>query len=460
MNWKRILVAVVVIVLLAAGGYFIYNQFISPEPEESGTDAAATAAVDPIEIGLVSANGEIVPLRNARLSFESSGQVSETLVEEGTEVQEGDPIVRLDATDQEIALVQAQAALETAKAAKQTAEAGLVAAQSGAQAAEVGVSAAEVSLSLVEAEPTEAEIALQEAAVAVAESAITQASASQGVVLQGPTASQIQAAEAQLAAAEAQLLPVREALDVLRRDDSPDEDELRRAQQNYNAAAANVAAAQAALEEAQAGATSGQRTAAFGNVSAAQAQRDAAQAQLDLLLSGAREEEITAAEAGVEQAEAALQEALLAVADAESAVQQADAGILQAEAAVASAEDALQRMIMNAPFSGIVADIAVEKGEVVTSGIPVVTMGDFSAWLVETTDLREQDVVELEIGDPVEVTVDAIPGEVLNGTIREISQVATFDRNDVTYKVTIDLDNPDQLPLRWGMTVFVNVDVE
>ena len=73
-------------------------------------------------------------------------------------------------------------------------------------------------------------------------------------------------------------VPVREALDVLRRDDSPDEDALLLAQQNYNAAVANVAAAQAAVDEARAGANSGQRTAAFGGVSAATAQRDAAQA--------------------------------------------------------------------------------------------------------------------------------------------------------------------------------------
>jgi HlyD family secretion protein len=460
MNWKRLLLGVVVVLVLAAGGYFIYNQFFAQEPEAEDTSTAADAAVEPIDLALVSANGEIVPLRDATLSFQTGGQIVELLAERSMPVSAGDPILRLDVTDQEIALVQANAALETAMAAKTTAEAGLEAAKIGAQAAEVGVDAAEVALALVAADPTESEIALQEAGIAIAEAGITQASANQSVVLQGPTSSQIQSAEAALSAAEAQLLPVREALDVLRREDNPDEDEFRRAQQNYNAAAANVAAAQAALDEARAGATSGQRTAAFGGVSAATAQRDAAQAQLDLLLSGAREEQLTAAEAGVEQAEAALQESLLAVANAESAIVQAEAGISQAEAAVNSAEDALRRRVLTAPFDGIVADVLVEIGEVVSSGAPVVKIGDFSGWQVETTDLIELDVVDLQIGDPVEMTVDAIPGVTLTGTVRDISEVATFDRNDVTYKVLIDLDNPDELPLRWGMTVFVNVDVE
>jgi len=280
------------------------------------------------------------------------------------------------------------------------------------------------------------------------------------VLLQGPATSQIQAAEAGLAAAEAQLLPVRDALDVLRREDNPDEDDFLQAQLNYNAAAANVAAAQAALDEARAGATSGQRTAAFGSVSAATAQRDAAQAQLDLLLSGAREEQVASAEAGVEQAQASLKEAQLAVANAESAVAQSEAGITSAEAAISSAQDALSRMTLAAPFDGVVADILVERGEVVSSGAPVVIFGNFDGWQVETTDLIELDVVDLQVGDPVEMTVDAIPGVTLNGTVRDISQVAGYDRNDVTYKVTIDLENPDELPLRWGMTVFVNVDVE
>jgi HlyD family secretion protein len=460
MNWKRILLGVVVIAAIAAGGYFIYNQFFAPQPEVAQTSAAVDATAEPIKLPLVSANGEVVPLRNATLSFQTGGLVDERIVSAGSSVSAGDPILRLDATDQEIALVQAQAALETAKAAKTSAEAGLEAAKIGVQAAEVGVHAAEVAQSLVVAEPTAAEVALQEASVQIAEAGIYQASAGQSVVLQGATTSQIQTAEAGLAAARAQLLPVRDALDVLQREDNPDEDDLLRAQQNYNAAAASVAAAQAALEEAQAGATSGQRTAAYGSVSAATAQRDAAQAQLDLLLSGAREEQVAAAEAGVEQAKASLQEAQLAVANAESAVTQSEASIASAEAAIESAQDALARMTLTAPFDGVVADVLIEEGEVISSGAPAVIFGDFGGWRVETTDLIELDVVDLQVGDPVEMTIDAIPGVTLIGTVSNISQVAGYDRNDVTYKVTIDLDNPDQLPLRWGMTVFVNVDVE
>jgi multidrug resistance efflux pump len=463
MNWKRILLGVVIIVVVAAGIYFVYTQFLAPEPEgeaSAETEGEISEGVVNTSLGVVSAEGSIVPLRDALLSFQTGGEVVEIVAEKGAVVNSGDPILRLDATDQEIALVQAEAAVAIAEAGKQTAEAGLLVAQTAEKAAEVGLQAAQVTLALVEAEPTAAEIALSESAVALAQAGVGQASAGQGVVLQGAPDSQIQAAEAKLRAAEAALLPVRDALDALMREESNDEDAVARAQMNYNAAVANVNAAKAAVEEARAGATSGQRVSAFGNVNSAAAQRDAAQANLEKLLAGSREEAITVAEADVAQAESAVAEAALAVVQAESAVTQAEAGIAQAEATVATAADALARTTLTAPFDGVVADIEAEMGEVVSSGAPVVTFADFGGWLVKTTDLQELDVVDLQVGDPVEIAIDAIPGELLQGTVSNIANTSQITRGDVTYEVTIALDDLRDLPLRWGMTVFVDVDVE
>lgn len=463
MNWKRILLGVIIVIVVAAGIYFAYTQFFASEPEPDGEVASdADTAIDaiPTSLGVVSAEGNIVPLREASLSFQVGGEVAEIIADEESVVRQGDPILRLDSTDQEIALVQAQAALEIANASRQTAEAGLVAAQSGEKAAEVGLQAAQVTLALVSAEPTAAEIALSESAVTLAEAGVNQASAGQSVVLQGALDSQIQAAEAQVRSAEAQLLPARDALDKLEREESNDEDALARARFNYNAALANVNAAKAALEEARAGATTGQRVAAFGNVSSAAAQRDAAQANLEKLLAGSREEAIAVAAADVAQAEASVAEAALSTQQAETALTQAEAGVSQAEVAVIAAEDALERMTMKAPFDGVVADIQTEVGEVAGNGIPVVTFADFGGWLVKTSDLQELDVIELEVGDPVEISIDAIPGEILQGTVSKIANTSQITRGDVTYEVTIELQDWRDLPLRWGMTVFVDVDVE
>lgn len=467
MNWRRALVGAAVVVVLLIGGYLVYQQFFTAQQEpETTTQAGDTTAADinslAVDTGadVVAAEGQIVPLRSARLSFEVGGIVREIVTPAGSAVLAGDPILQLDGTDQEIALTQAQAALAQAEAGLETAQAGQLAAETGVRAAEIGVQAAEVQLALVTAEPTAEQVALQQSSIDIAQATINQAASNQQVVLQGARGSQLEAAEAQLRAAEAQALPVREALDQLRREDSPDEDALAQAQARYNAAQARINAAQARLDELQSGATAGEQQAASGAVAAAVAQRNAAEAQLELLLAGAREEEITVAEAGVEEANAALVEAQLAQQQAAAAVQQAEANVAQAQAAVNSAQAALDKMTLTAPFAGTVADITVDLGEVVGAGSPVVVVADFSGWLVETTDLSELDVVALKVGDPVEISVDAIPGETLTGTVTDIATSSTLTRGDVTYTVEIRLDAPDDLPLRWGMTVFVNVDVD
>ena len=113
-----------------------------------------------------------------------------------------------------------------------------------------------------------------------------------------------------------------------------------------------------------------------------------------------------------------------------------------------------------APFSGTVAEIFVEAGETAPAGSAVIALADFSTWQVETTDLTELDVVGLQVGDPAKVSVDTLPGETLSGTVVDISRTAVEVRGDITYPVTIELDDPGDLPLRWGMTVFVAVMAE
>jgi hypothetical protein len=58
----------------------------------------------------------------------------------------------------------------------------------------------------------------------------------------------------------------------------------------------------------------------------------------------------------------------------------------------------------------------------------------------------------------VEVTLDAIPGETLRGTVKEIGRAAELSQGDVTYPVVIALDDYPDLPLRWGMTALVSID--
>jgi multidrug resistance efflux pump len=475
MNWKRLALGVGIGLLLIIAGLYIYRAFFSvatEAPELSATPvagevegAAVVDEVDRIAVasdGAVAAEGQVVPLRQAQLAFAAAGQVAEVLAAEGTSVEAGAPILRLDTTDQELALTQAEAALAQAQANLSAAQAGLEASQVGVQAAEVGVQAADIQVALVSAPPRPEEIALRESSIAVAEARIGQASGAQGVVLEGSTAAQIQAAEADLQAAEARALPVSQQLSAIQAQENPDADVLAQAQRDYAAAQASIDAARIALDELRGGATAAEQQAASGGVAAAVAQREVAQAELDLLLAGSQVEQIAIAEAGKAEAAAALAEAQFRVQQAEAAVGQAQAGVSQAQAGVDAAQVALDNQTLTAPFAGTVADVTVELGEIVSPGVPAAIVADLSGWLVETTDLTELDVVAVAVDQTADVRADALPDDVFTGVVTDIASDAEEVRGDITYRVTLRLDDDAEAleKLRWGMTVFVTLDTE
>jgi multidrug resistance efflux pump len=135
-----------------------------------------------------------------------------------------------------------------------------------------------------------------------------------------------------------------------------------------------------------------------------------------------------------------------------------DAGQLAVlEARLQAAEAGLAAFTLTAPFDGVVADLDARTGSTVSTGQVALTLADFSAWLVKTTDLTEIDVVELAEGDPVSVTLDALPEVALRAEILSIGQTFTTNQGDVVYEVTLLLH--DALPLmRWGMTAAVKFE--
>jgi hypothetical protein len=88
-----------------------------------------------------------------------------------------------------------------------------------------------------------------------------------------------------------------------------------------------------------------------------------------------------------------------------------------------------------------------------------VTVADFSQWLVQTTDLTEIDVVNLQEGQPVTVSLDAIPEAQLTGEILSIGQTFAENQGDIVYEVTILLTDTHPA-MRWGMTAAVTFNEE
>ena len=129
--------------------------------------------------------------------------------------------------------------------------------------------------------------------------------------------------------------------------------------------------------------------------------------------------------------------------------------VLQARLDAAKAGLAAFEVI--APFDGVVADLPAKQGGSINAGQSAVTIADFSSWLVKTTDLTEIDVVSLEEGQPVTVTLDALPEVELKGQIQSIGQNYSENQGDVVYEVTILLTDTHPA-MRWGMTAAVNFE--
>jgi len=125
-----------------------------------------------------------------------------------------------------------------------------------------------------------------------------------------------------------------------------------------------------------------------------------------------------------------------------------------ARANLAAARAALADVELLAPFDGTVAGLKVKGGESVSPGQTVISVADFSGWIVKTTDLTELDVVEIAEGQAVTITLDAIPDAGLKGLVQSIGQNYTEKQGDVVYEVTVELTET-QPTMRWGMTAVV-----
>ena len=136
----------------------------------------------------------------------------------------------------------------------------------------------------------------------------------------------------------------------------------------------------------------------------------------------------------------------------------AQARLENAKAAVAAAEEKLADLEVKALFSGVISEVNVHKGEWVSPGQPVMILADLAHLRVETTDLNEIDVARVKVGDSVNVTFDALPDLTVNGKVTLISPKSS-EGSGVNYTVVIEMD---EIPpsLRWGMTAFVDIQVE
>jgi HlyD family secretion protein len=78
-------------------------------------------------------------------------------------------------------------------------------------------------------------------------------------------------------------------------------------------------------------------------------------------------------------------------------------------------------------------------------------------------DVNENDVINVKVGNPVRIRVDAYPGKLLEGTVRQIASTATVrsegtQREVTNFKVRIRVIAKPEIPLRPGMSISVDIE--
>ncbi|MEA3500590.1 MAG: efflux RND transporter periplasmic adaptor subunit [Candidatus Marinimicrobia bacterium] len=139
----------------------------------------------------------------------------------------------------------------------------------------------------------------------------------------------------------------------------------------------------------------------------------------------------------------------------------------QAKASLDQAKDNLNKTTIFAPISGTVIDLRKEQGEIAMGSTfqadIIMSVGDLTQMEVEV-EVNENDVVEVSIGDSVDIEIDAIPDTSFKGIVTEIAHSATSSgvgtQESVTnYDVVVSMLEIPKV-LRSGMSAAVEILTE
>jgi HlyD family secretion protein len=172
--------------------------------------------------------------------------------------------------------------------------------------------------------------------------------------------------------------------------------------------------------------------------------------------------EYDSAAAGVAEAQTRVAQAKSQKAQSTQQVASSQRRVAQSRASLVGINDILQKFSVIAPLDGMVTNLPVRVGETVVPGIQnsaastILTVADMSLITAEV-QVDETDIVNIDIGQIADITVDAIPNKTFKGHVTEIgntailrstgvaaSQSNTSSQEAKDFKVVIAMDNPPE----------------
>lgn len=405
--------------LILAAGFARYRmdqgmallQFGGPVEETTQIEDATMVDRGDIIVN-VSATGSIIPRHRLAMVFALPGKVAEVLVSEGDSVAAGQLLARLDTSQLAIALEDAGLVLELQQ----------------------------IAFDALTAEPREEDLAVARAAVYAASTQLTAAQAVPDPRGEEISRLQYEISLNQLWQAQLQRDSVQETIDeiedlkqqsvpeiapgVSAQISIPAPPSIRPLESGIDQAEYGVAIAQQQLLQAQ------NVTASNASIAAASSSIVSAQAQLDRLLDGA-------------------DETTLAIADAQ---------LQQAYLSVELARHQLSQAELEAPFDGVVTAVNLAEGEMPPATRAAIELLDDSVYYIDLA-VDEMDIASVQIGQPVELELDALPEFRVVGQVTRVDRVATDLGGLITYTVRVTLD-PSDAPLRVGMSATASIVID
>jgi HlyD family secretion protein len=244
---------------------------------------------------------------------------------------------------------------------------------------------------------------------------------------------------------------------------------------------ADVSANRASLEAAQTDALASEAGLRTAQASLTKALADRDKAKLDWARTQGLYKDALIAKSDYDSQKAAWETAVAGLAQAHAQVAQAQAQkdsserhIAQARANLVHADDVLQKTTYAAPFDGMITNLPVREGETVVIGIQnspgstLMTLADMSVITAEVM-VDETDIINVRLGQPAEVSIDAIPNKTFKAVVTEIgdnaivrstgvstSQQETASEEAKDFKVVVTLRNPPQ-NLRPGLSATAKI---
>ena len=432
-KWLKIGLIIAVVAAAATGAYLHFR----PSEVNAQTSITTAKAVIGTISSYVSAVGNLQPGKSVDLSFGQSGTVSTVNVRLGDQVKAGDVLAELDTTELGLQLRSAEVSLKNARL--NLAEAQTPASEAEIATARAAYESAQATYDDLAAGPSATELAVAQASVASAQAAYNSAvaSANAGDSSLASAAANLEKARLTLQEAQGAYDRVSWRGDVAATSQAAT---LQTATLDYNTA-------KAAYESAAA--TSGTDTAS--KVASALASLRSAQANLADLKNQTTEADLASARAAVLAAQEEL-DALLAGPDA-TAVAQAQNSVETAEINLEQVKLQLEGARIVAPFDGEMTAVNVTVGESASSA--AFTIADLSD-LEIVVSMAETDVNQIQLGQDVEITLDAVADLTLRGAVSQIAPAGTQSSGVVTYPVTVALTEANE-SARAGMTANLNI---